>query len=217
MNARRSRRYKMRRPMFAFGQLMLPIVGIIAVGLLVIGVKLFFLPTSKGNNLYQPDVIRPVTISPSVSSQPEKAEALPSPGMSAPRQNGEDFIAIPITQPQAAGSPPVSKPKPDGRKPSGEKGTVSTQGSEKHVATVPFPVNGNWAVQIGAFTEKKQAEQLAMKAKQEGYTVFVAQGNVKGVLYYRVRVAAGTNRSEAADLEKRLKASGYPTYVVPNN
>ena len=44
----------MRRPMFAFGHVMLPVVGIIAIGLLVVGVKLFFLPPPSE----EPPVVR---------------------------------------------------------------------------------------------------------------------------------------------------------------
>ena len=218
MNARRSRRYKMRRPMFAFGQLMLPIVGIIAVGLLVIGVKLFFLPTSKGGSLYQPEVSRSVTATPTRSLQPEELDN-PSASNAASVQKGDGPVAIPVGQSQATGITPSTKT--NGQKQAVEKTAVPAKpvpGSEKPIATtVPSPTSGNWTVQIGAFTDKGQAEQLANKARKEGYTVLVAQGDVKGVLYYRVRIVAGKSRGEALELEKKLKASGYPTYVVPQN
>ncbi|MEA3507832.1 MAG: hypothetical protein U9R40_02790, partial [Synergistota bacterium] len=43
MGIRRSRKYKEKRTMFAFGHLMLPLAGILAIGLLVLGVKLLFM------------------------------------------------------------------------------------------------------------------------------------------------------------------------------
>ncbi|WP_084460422.1 SPOR domain-containing protein [Aminiphilus circumscriptus] len=218
MNARRSRRYKMRRPMFAFGQLMLPIVGIIAVGLLVIGVKLFFLPTSKGGSLYQSEVSRSVTVTPTHSLQPEDS-GNSSTSNTVSVQNGDGPVAVPVGEPQTTGVPPSTKT--NGQKQAVEKTAVPAKpvpGSEKALATtISSPTSGNWTVQIGAFTEKGQAEQLASKARKEGYTVLVTQGDVKGVLYYRVRIVAGKSRGEALELEKKLKASGYPTYVVPQN
>ena len=42
VSSRKSRNYKGKRPMFAFGQLVLPIAAVLALGLLFTGIKLFF-------------------------------------------------------------------------------------------------------------------------------------------------------------------------------
>jgi len=43
MSARENRRQRDKKPMLPFGDLMLPIIGLIAVGLLIVGIKFFFL------------------------------------------------------------------------------------------------------------------------------------------------------------------------------
>ena len=49
-SSRKNRNYKERRPMFAFGQLVLPLAAIIAIGLLFMAVKLLFLSPNENKN-----------------------------------------------------------------------------------------------------------------------------------------------------------------------
>lgn len=49
MIARKNRRHRDPSPMFPFGDIMLPVIGIVALGLLVVGIKMFFLPANSEN------------------------------------------------------------------------------------------------------------------------------------------------------------------------
>lgn len=49
-SSRKNRNYKERRPMFAFGQLVLPLAAIIAIGLLFMAVKLLFLSPNENKS-----------------------------------------------------------------------------------------------------------------------------------------------------------------------
>ena len=47
MALRESKRHRDKRPFMPFGDMMLPVIGFVAVGLLVAGIKLFFLSGPK--------------------------------------------------------------------------------------------------------------------------------------------------------------------------
>ncbi len=213
MGTRRTRRYKMRRPLFAFGQLMLPLVGIVALGLLIVGVKLFFLPgKSSETSIIPPEQQvtsqkKPTGVSPSGNS-PTKA-----PGSERLGENPSVFatpesmqIAVPVgkkdpivaspQRPQEENIPPPKKPTP----------SVSSP-----VVTV---AGGSWGVQVGAFTQQEQAVTLMRELQKTEKNVLVTTGVVNGKTYYRVRVVGGKNREDAERLERELRRKGYPTLVV---
>ncbi len=210
MNNRRSRQYKMRRPMFAFGHVMLPVVGIIAIGLLVVGVKLFFLPPPSE----EPPVVRfqapspfPTVPADSPGLASDDADLLASFGVSEDRKNQGAVVAVPQNAEQKPGK--------------SSRGTV-----EKTPTALPkktptprpreeLPSSGaKWGIQIGAFTERFQADQLGAKARQQGYAVVVVHAKVKGKDYFRVRVVAGASRDGAEELRRKLQKQGYPTILV---
>jgi cell division protein FtsN len=53
--------------------------------------------------------------------------------------------------------------------------------------------------------------------KEKGYSGLIAQAEVSGKTYFRVRVPAGNSREEANALENKLKGDGFPTLVAPMN
>ncbi|MGC9490118.1 MAG: SPOR domain-containing protein [Thermovirgaceae bacterium] len=90
--------------------------------------------------------------------------------------------------------------------------TVKT-GQQETPASSP-PSEGFWGVQIGAFTVRESAENLASEVRKKGHEAFVIPAEVGGKQYYRVRVKAGDNRKAAEQLEKALASEGYPTLVA---
>ena len=212
MNNRRSRQYKMRRPMFAFGHVMLPVVGIIAIGLLVVGVKLFFLPPPSE----EPPVVRLREPSPYPSVPPDV------PGRSS--DDADRMFPLEALENRNNNGDAVAAPRRDGQKP--EKIPKAKGPFEKAPTASPgkgptlrpreeLPSTGaKWGIQIGAFTERFQADQLGAKARQQGYAVVVVQAKVKGKDYFRVRVVGGANRDSAEELRRKLQHQGYPTILV---
>ena len=203
MGTRRTRRYKMRRPLFAFGQLMLPLVGIVALGLLIVGVKLFFLPGKSSET----SVIS--------SGQQVVSEKKPT-GVSLGEKTGEasSVFATPGSMQIAV---PVGKKDPVVVSP--QKPREETPSSAKHPApSVSSPgviaAKESWGVQVGAFTQQEQAASLLRELQKTEKNVLITTGTVNGKTYYRVRVVGGKSRAEAEQLEKILRRKGYPTLVV---
>jgi len=193
---RRNRKFKEKPAVFAFGHIMLPLVAILAVGLLILGVRLLFVPpespVSYPENLEYHEVETPsmsLTAEPVDSSQ---VVAVPSPG-------GDE----PVTGPGTAQAEPVA-----------EGAAPTRTGTETKVPMPAQASRGSWIVQIGAFSLKESAETLAGEVRDKNFNAFVTRAEVGGKTYYRVRVPAGDQKVEADNLARELASKGYPTLVT---
>jgi N-acetylmuramoyl-L-alanine amidase len=75
----------------------------------------------------------------------------------------------------------------------------------------PSPPNssGLYKVQVGAFKEKKNADDLGAKLRRDGYTPYVYQEN--GL--YKVQVGAFEKKQNADSLVSKLRNDGYETFI----
>lgn len=72
-----------------------------------------------------------------------------------------------------------------------------------------------YSVQVGAFSSKENAQNLAQKLIQEGHQAYIEDPSTEGSQSFRVRVGKLPSRQEAAELEKKLSLEGYPTKIYP--
>lgn len=79
----------------------------------------------------------------------------------------------------------------------------------------PSPTGG-WAVQVGSFSKKDNADRLAKELADNGYDVFIDRGEARGRSWYRVRVGPVPGKDEADALAARLSAGGHSGKVVSN-
>lgn len=63
-----------------------------------------------------------------------------------------------------------------------------------------------FTVQVGAFSEEKNAQNLAKEISDKGYQTYV----VKGKTLYKVQVGEFKSYEEAQNVSQKLKESGYP-------
>lgn len=227
--SRRSRRYRTRKSSLGFGHFMLPIVGLVAVGMLVLGVRLFFFPSPKGEVVPQTTAETQPAISPDVLSGNGGKQQQP--------QNETDVVAVPegstpveqvaapkkketVTKPEA--KVPLAKPE---AKLTPVKSATSPVQATKPLGPQPKPLNqekpggvssaqGTWGVQVGAFRERANAESLMKKLKSEGYSPRLAEAKTGEAVLLKVLVPAGKERPEADSLAKTLMEKGYPVLVV---
>lgn len=78
-------------------------------------------------------------------------------------------------------------------------------------ATMP---TGSWAVQVGSFSRKQNADRLARELSEEGFDVSVSIVTGSGGTMHRVRVGPVADRDSAEALRARLEASGQQGRVV---
>jgi DedD protein len=81
------------------------------------------------------------------------------------------------------------------------------------VAARPGAAHG-WAVQLGSFASRANADKLARQVKGQGFSVFVLPGGSGAAQRYRVRIGPLADRAAAAQTEAKLKASGHVGTVV---
>lgn len=74
----------------------------------------------------------------------------------------------------------------------------------------PSTVETLYRVQVGAFKNKKYADNLANKLKADGYDTYVVVADG----FYKVQTGAFKNRQNADNLANKLKKAGYDVYIT---
>lgn len=98
---------------------------------------------------------------------------------------------------------------------SGKSDTGNAVGSGVPVALPAHQVGGAWAVQLGSFASKSNAEKLVRTLVGKGYALTVSAAGSGAGLRYRVRVSSLADREAAEHVLGRLKAQGQTATLVP--
>jgi len=109
---------------------------------------------------------------------------------------------------------PVEDAKPETRIPApiAEKPAIDKQTSEKRIAdNIETDKNEkSYTIQVGAFSNEKNAIKLAQEIKSKGYQTFVVkEGNL-----YKVQVEKFKTYKEAEMIAPKIKALGCPTFIT---
>lgn len=78
-------------------------------------------------------------------------------------------------------------------------------------STVPT-INNLFKVQIGAYRDEINAEQLANKAKAKGFQIYLAHEDT----LFKVQIGAFSNRVNAEEMVKRAKKAGFDASIIIN-
>ena len=89
---------------------------------------------------------------------------------------------------------------------------------------VPEPVKpqpaasttGMWAVQLGSFSNKANAEKLAADLRKQGYAAFLSQLDTDSGMLHRVRIGPQKDRDAAEAMAARLLKVDIKGQVVPH-
>lgn len=86
------------------------------------------------------------------------------------------------------------------------------------VATQPATASstGMWAVQLGSFSNKDNAEKLAADLRKQGYAAFLSQLATDRGPLHRVRIGPQKDRASAEAMAGRLAKVGHKGQVVPH-
>jgi len=82
-------------------------------------------------------------------------------------------------------------------------------------AAKPAVAGRTWAVQLGSFASRANADKLAHQLKSQGFSVYVAQGGTGHSLRYRVRIGPMADRGAATQAIAKLKSAGQTASLVP--
>jgi DedD protein len=75
---------------------------------------------------------------------------------------------------------------------------------------------GMWAVQLGSFSNKENAEKLAADLRKQGYAAFLSQLTTDTGQLHRVRIGPQKDRESAEAMAGRLSKVGHKGQVVPH-
>jgi DedD protein len=144
-----------------------------------------------------PEPIRNVTVDLATSKAPADPEPQ-APPQAAPSQ-------------PSAGTPP---PAPE----AGHAAPPPAQSVSAAVETpAPSPIStahGSWAVQLGSFANRDNADKLAHQLKAQGMSVYVLPGGTGQAQRYRVRVGPLADRDAAEKAAAKLKSMGHASNIV---
>jgi DedD protein len=146
----------------------------------------------------------------------ENAPATPSSGRISRAQPDPVTMPASTVKQGAAEAPSVDERKPPDESPAEPPARPNV--SPPKPAPVPVaqttPPTGSWAVQVGSFSRKQNADRLARELGERGFHVSVSVVKGSGGTMHRVRVGPVEDRDSAEALRARLEASGQPGRVV---
>ena len=103
-------------------------------------------------------------------------------------------------------TPPASAPAPEPRQQTPPPTVVNATNSS----------TGMWAVQLGSFSNKQNAEKLAAELRKQGFAAFLSQVTIASGPLHRVRIGPQKDRDSAVAMAGRLERAGHPGQVVPH-
>lgn len=87
----------------------------------------------------------------------------------------------------------------------------------KALASTPrVSTTGMWAVQLGSFSNKENADKLAADLRKQGYAAFLSQLKTDAGQLHRVRIGPQKDREAAEAMAARLAKVGHKGQVVPH-
>ena len=76
--------------------------------------------------------------------------------------------------------------------------------------------SGMWAVQLGSFSNKANAEKLAADLRKQGYAAFLSQLKTSSGQLHRVRIGPQKDRESADAMAAKLLKVGHKGQVLPH-
>jgi DedD protein len=148
-----------------------------------------------------PEPVRNITVDLATSKAPEAGAAdAVEPHSAAPAS------AAPNAAPNPAGAPPAAPPAH--LETAAPAPTSQASGAKPKAA-------GAWAVQLGSFASRANADKLMHQLRAQGFAVYLVPGGSGAGVRYRVRVGPMTDRGAAAQVVAKLKSLGHPASFVP--
>jgi DedD protein len=73
-----------------------------------------------------------------------------------------------------------------------------------------------WAVQLGSFANKQNAEILAAELRKQNFAAFLSQISTSSGQLHRVRIGPQKDRESADAMAARLLKAGHTGKVLPH-
>ena len=206
----------------SFGDIVLPIVSVAAVGLLVLAGRQFFIngfkssPGIKSTKAYtdspaliaerEQEILPPVVNVANVPEEPEPVENVTMPEESfaiaetaTPAKN--------VTEPAKTATPAKVSTPAKAATPAKTSTAKTTTTAKAPAKAATLPTNKQWRVQVGAYGTKAAAQETATKLKKKGYKAEVYSNPASK--HVKVWVYSGGDKAAALRVVEAMKALGY--------
>ncbi len=165
-----------------------------------------------------------VLLVPELLSGPKPAAA-PTPNPTAPVRNVTVDLStrqsvVPATppaeqaEPTGAAPPPAAAPIGGAPKAEAPPAALETPSSSPTSAAIEAP-RGSWAVQVGSFASRDNADKLVHQLKARGFSVYVVSSGSGTFVRHKVRIGPIADRGAAERAVLSLKAQRYAASIVP--
>ncbi|GAC1330025.1 MAG: SPOR domain-containing protein [Steroidobacteraceae bacterium] len=141
----------------------------------------------------------------SASPQPAETRAAPAAGGAGGSELNSTGA---VTEP----SPSVPTTKPPRTAPSTRLETAPP--APTSAAAAPRPATAGWAVQLGSFANRANADKLMHQLRAQGFAAHVVSGGSGRALRYRVRIGPMADRGAALQTVAKLKSLGHAANTV---
>jgi DedD protein len=171
------------------------------------------LATSKAP---EPD---PAAAETAASSSAPPPEAPPSEdGASADAPPAETSHAAPAPSTESSGPVETASPAPTSVSPAAPNPPITVNppvtAKPPLAAKAAIPAGRPWAVQLGSFASRANADKLERQLKARGFSVYIVPGGSGTSLRYRVRIGPMADRGTATQTLAKLKSAGQAGSLV---
>ena len=95
----------------------------------------------------------------------------------------------------------------------GEK-EETREGTDEEALEVGQSTVKRFAVQLGSFSDEKNADKLVLVLKEKGFEAYSKSAIIDGETVIRVRVGTLPSREDAEEMNEELKNIGYQGFIV---
>jgi DedD protein len=175
-----------------------------------------------------PEPTRNVTVDLATSKAPANSEVEPAEAAKggeaaptpAPSTDGSSSTAVSTSTAPASTAPTSTAPAstaPTSAAPASAAPAPDAAATAKPVETAapsPISTRAAWAVQLGSFASRTNADNLSRQLKGQGFSVYVLSGGSGASVRYRVRVGPLADRDSAERTAAKLKSIGHASSLV---
>jgi DedD protein len=175
-----------------------------------------------------PEPTRNVTVDLATSKAPTNSEVEPAEAAKggeaaptpAPSTDGSSSTAVSTSTAPTSTAPASTAPAstaPTSAAPTSAAPATDAAATAKPVETAapsPISTRAAWAVQLGSFASRTNADNLSRQLKGQGFSVYVLSGGSGASVRYRVRVGPLADRDSAERTAAKLKSIGHASSLV---
>jgi DedD protein len=166
--------------------------------------------SASGSASAPPESDATASAAPAPSAEPEKPVPAPRPGDKARADASKVAPLASRGEVSAqAPSPPRNEATPRADL---AKSTPAARSANEASARASAPearLASGWAVQVGSFASRENAERLTRELKGKGFAATVSESTGKGKRLWRVRVGPEADRAAAVAVGAKLRSAGH--------